>query len=169
MVGRLRKPHGLKGEFAVFPLTDDPEQVFAPGRRLQRLAPSGETVGDPVVLERSRRFHREWLLKFEGIERREDLEGWRGQFLGAPADELPPPGPGEVYRDELAGFAVRDEAGTALGLITAVLELPSGLMIEIQGPRREFLLPFRKEFILEVVREERRLTVRVPEGLLGES
>ena len=168
MVGRLRKPHGLKGEFAVFPLTDTPEAVFAPGRQLQRLAPSGEMVGAPVVLERSRRFHREWLLKFAGIELREELEGWRGQFLGVPADELPPPGPGEVYRDELAGFAVRDVAGTALGLITAVLEMPSGLMIEIQGPKREFLLPFRKEFILEVDRTERRLTVQVPEGLLGE-
>ena len=33
-VGRLRKPHGLKGEFAVFPLTDQPETVFAAGRTL---------------------------------------------------------------------------------------------------------------------------------------
>ena len=33
-MGRLRKPHGLKGECAVFPLTRDPEVLFAAGRPL---------------------------------------------------------------------------------------------------------------------------------------
>ena len=40
-VGRLRKPHGLKGEFSIFPLTSDPDAVFAPGRRLVRLQLDG--------------------------------------------------------------------------------------------------------------------------------
>ena len=35
-VGRLRKPHGLKGEFAIFPLTAEPDLVFAPGEAGQR-------------------------------------------------------------------------------------------------------------------------------------
>ena len=49
-VGRLRKPHGLKGEFAVFPLTDQPQAVFATGRTLVRLALDGSVVGTPVTL-----------------------------------------------------------------------------------------------------------------------
>jgi ribosomal 30S subunit maturation factor RimM len=39
-------------------------------------------------------------------------------------------------------------------------------MIEVQGPRREFLLPYRKEFVQQVDRQGRRLTVTPPEGLL---
>ena len=31
VVGRLRKPHGLKGDLTLFPLTDDPDAVFAAG------------------------------------------------------------------------------------------------------------------------------------------
>lgn len=165
-VGRLRKPHGLKGEFAVFPLTDSAAEVFAPGRTLVRLALSGEVQGEPVEIERSRPFHREWLLKFRGAETREELESWRGQFLGAPADALKPPAEDEVYLHELEGFGVRQEDGTALGLVTGVFELPSGLTLEVQGPKREFLLPFRKEFVIQVVREQRQLVVRLPEGLL---
>jgi len=165
-VGRLRKPHGLKGEFAVFPLTADAETVFAEGKRLVRLALSGEVVGPPVEIERSRPFHREWLLKFKGAESRDALDSWRGQFLAAPADELKPPAEGEVYVHELEGFAVRQEDGTALGLVTSLYDLPSGLTLEIQGPKREFLLPFRKEFVPRVDRENRVLVVKVPEGLL---
>lgn len=165
-VGRLRKPHGLKGEFAVFPLTADPAAVFSPGRTLVRLALDGEVAGDPVVIERSRPFHREWLLKFAGQDERGALDGWRGQFLGAPAEELAPPAEGEVYVHELEGFAVRQGDGTALGLVTALYELPSGLTLEVQGPRKEFLLPFRKEFVRQVNREDRTLVVELPEGLL---
>ena len=165
-VGRLRKPHGLKGEFAVFPLTDDAAAIFAAGRKLVRLGLSGEVVGEPVEIERSRPFHREWLLKFRGLESRDQMETWRGQFLGAPAEQLRPPAQGEVYVHELEGFAVRQEDGTALGLVTALYDLPSGLTLEVQGPRREFLLPFRKEFVQQVDREGRALVVTVPEGLL---
>jgi ribosomal 30S subunit maturation factor RimM len=50
--------------------------------------------------------------------------------------------------------------------VSAIYELPAGLMIEVQGPKREFLLPYRKEFVREVDREGRRLVVVLPEGLL---
>lgn len=166
VVGRLRKPHGLKGECTVYPLTDRPETVFAAGRRLVRMALSGELVGEAIEVERSRAYHREWLLKFRGLESREELEGWRGQFLAAASADLPPPAEGEVYLHELAGFAVRDPAGTALGVVTEVYELPAGLTLEVQGPRREFLLPFRREFVREVDRAGRRLVVELPEGLV---
>ncbi len=166
VVGRLRKPHGLKGEYAVFPLTDRPETVFAAGRRLVRLALSGEVVGEAIEVERSRAYHREWLLKFRGLESRDELEGWRGQFLAAPEADLPPPAEGEVYLHELAGFAVRDTTGAALGVVSDLYELPAGLTLEVQGPRREFLLPFRREFVREVDRAGRRLVVELPEGLV---
>lgn len=165
-VGRLRKPHGLKGEFAVFPLTAEPETVFAAGKSLVRMALDGSIVGEPVQIERSRSFHREWLVKFRGTESRDALESWRGQFLGAPSDQLAPPAEGEVYVHELEGFAVKQEDGTALGLVTSLYDLASGLTIEIQGPKREFLLPFKKEFIRQVDRAGRVLTVAIPDGLL---
>jgi ribosomal 30S subunit maturation factor RimM len=47
-----------------------------------------------------------------------------------------------------------------------VYELPAGVTIEVQGPKREFLLPYRREFVLEVARSERRLVVEPPAGLI---
>jgi 16S rRNA processing protein RimM len=166
VVGRLRKPHGLKGDLTLFPLTDDPAAVFAAGRSVWLVGLDGETVAGPLTIERSRAYHREWLVKFAGAERREDIDPWRGLFLAAPADELAPPKDDEVYLHELDGFAVRLPDDTPLGLVSGVYELPSGVMIEVQGPRREFLLPYRKEFVRQVDRAGRRLVVTPPAGLI---
>ena len=88
------------------------------------------------------------------------VSGSAGQeVLGPLADD-------EVYLHELDGFSVRLADETPLGLVSAVYELPSGLMIEVQGPKREFLLPYKKEFVREVDRAGRRLVVTPPVGLL---
>ena len=165
VVGRLRKPHGLKGEFTVFPLTSTPDAVFAPGARLMRVDLAGAEQGE-IEVETAKPYHREWLVKFRGLAERDLLDTFRGHFLSAEAEGLTPPEGDEVYLHELDGFAVRDEAGTPLGLITSLYEMAQGLMIEVQGPKREFLLPYKKEFIVGVEREARRLVVRVPDGLL---
>jgi 16S rRNA processing protein RimM len=166
VVGRLRKPHGLKGDCTLFPLTDDPETIFAPGREVWVMDLAGDRVAGPLRIERSRRYHREWLVKFREVETREALDHLRGHFLGVPPSELAPPKEDEVYLHELDGFAVRLEDDTPLGLVSAVYELPGGLVIEVQGPQREFLLPYKKEFVREVDRGGRKLVVAPPEGLL---
>jgi 16S rRNA processing protein RimM len=166
VVARLRKPHGLKGEVAVFPLTDDAQAVFTPGRRLIKLDLGGNELGDADVIERSRPFHREWLLKFKGIDHRDGLESLRDTLLAASREELREPESDEVYLHELTGFAVRLEDETPLGLVTSLFEMPSGLMLEVQGSKREFLLPYKKEFVRQVKRAERVLVVALPEGLL---
>ncbi len=168
VVGRLRKPHGLKGEIAVFPLTDTPDVAFEPGRPVWIMDLGGALVAGPFPIERSRGYHREWLLKVVGVEERDAWTPWRGMFVGVPQDQLPAPEGDEVYLHELAGFAVRNEAGEPLGVVSDVYEMPAGVMIEVQGPKREFLLPYRREFVTTVDREARRLTVEPPAGLLDE-
>jgi 16S rRNA processing protein RimM len=165
VVGRVRKPHGLKGELAIFPLTDSPDEVFTVGRELRVLNLGGEQVG-LVTLAGSRSFHREWLVRFTGYADRTAVEEFRQHFLASTREELPALEEGEVYERDLVGFAVRDESDTPLGIVSEVYELPTGLAIEIQGPKREFLLPFRAEFVKHTDREGRRLVVAVPDGLL---
>ncbi len=165
VVGRLRKPHGLQGDCGVFPLTDEPEAVFVPGASLWVVNLAGDPVTGPLEISRARRHHREWLLAFRGRGSRSAVEELTGTFLAVPAEARPAPEGDEVYLDELEGFAVQDPAGQALGLVTGWYELPGGLVLEVQGPRREFLLPFRKALVRRVDRPGRRLEVDLPEGL----
>src|ERR687894_2736399 len=90
LVGRLRKPHGLKGDCNLFPLTDDPATIFAPGRQIWVVDLAGETVAGPLTVERSREYHREWLVEFAGVARRGALQPLRAPFLGAPGDQPSP-------------------------------------------------------------------------------
>ncbi|MEK6687041.1 MAG: ribosome maturation factor RimM [Gemmatimonadota bacterium] len=165
VVGRVRKPHGLKGDCAIFPLTDDPATVLATGRVVWVVNLEGEPVVGPLTIARSRSFHREWLVSFEGWPDRSAVEPLGQTFLAVAAEELRPPVGDEVYLDELIGFAVRSVEGEPLGLVTSYYEFPGGLTIEVQGPKREFLLPYRREMVREVDRAGRRLVVDVPEGL----
>jgi 16S rRNA processing protein RimM len=165
VVARLRKPHGLRGEVALFPLTDQPDTALASGRQVWVVDLSGEVVDGPLEIARSRGYHREWLVTFRGRGSRTMVENLSGNFLAAEADSLAPPEGDEVYLDELVGFAVEDPAGTALGLVSGWYELPAGLTLEIQGPKREFLLPYKKDLIRRVDRAGRKLVVELPEGL----
>jgi 16S rRNA processing protein RimM len=166
VVGRLRKPHGLKGDCTLFPLTDDPETIFAPGREVWVVDLAGDTVAGPLRIERSRSYHREWLVKFEGVENRDALAPFRAHFLGVPQEALGPLAEDEVYLHELDGFSVRLQDDTPLGLVSAVYDLPAGILIEVQGPKREFLLPYKKEFVKQVDRTGRILVVSPPVGLI---
>ncbi len=165
VVGRIRKPHGLKGEIAIFPLTDAPDAVFAPGRSLTLLDLAG-TVSGTVTVEQARIYHRECLLRLRGYGDRDAVESLRGRLLAVDRETLPPLADGEVYQQELVGWAVQDEAGTPLGIVSAVYDLPQGCTVEVQGAVREFMLPFRAEWIRDTDRAARRLVVRVPDGLL---
>lgn len=169
VVGRVRKPHGLKGEVVLFPLTDRPDEVFVAGREVEVVDLAGAVVAGPLTIERTRPYHRDWLVKFEGLEDRSALEALpalRGKLLAVPSAELPPPEPDEFYHHELVGMSVRLEDGTGVGLVSQALEMPSGLTLEVQGPKREFLLPFIEEFVTEVDREARAIVIRPPDGLM---
>jgi len=165
VVGRLRKPHGLKGDCAVFPLTSDPGLAFEPGGEVWLKNLAGTVVAGPLTIARSRAYHRQWLVAFTDHLDVEAVKPWGGLFVVADGGTLRPPAPGEVYIHELAGFAMRNRDGAPLGLVSQVTEVPSGLMLLVQGPTREFLVPFRKEFVLEVDRSARTLVVELPEGM----
>ncbi len=105
-VARFRKPHGLKGEAVVFPLTDEPEAVFVPGRVLVPVDDEGRATGVEVVIHRARPYQRNWLVCFEGITDRMVLESWDAVTLGADRSELRAPDEGEMYLHEIPGSHV---------------------------------------------------------------
>src|SRR5215217_1699036 len=87
VVGRIGKPHGLKGEVSVEPRTDEPERRFAVGSRLatQRNRPGAAGTGELTVS--ACRWHSGRLLvMFEEVADRTAAEEARGTLLVVPVD-----------------------------------------------------------------------------------
>lgn len=164
-MARFRKPHGLKGDALVLALTDEPDEVLAPGERLSRLDADGNTVGAALVVEKSRWYHRyEWLVKFAGMTRNE-LETWGQVMLGAPRAGLRPPAADEMYEHEIAGasvFADGKEIGVADGLVRA----GGARLLVVKAGDKEHLIPFQRPILVRLDRAARRIDVAPPPGLL---
>lgn len=180
LVGRVRKAHGIRGELVVEPMTDRPGAYFAPGSRLF----AGDAGGDPMPLPgaagapsdpgappmvlkvRAVRTHQEaYLLTLDAVPDRTAAELWRGRTLLVPVDEMSEPEEGEVFLHELAGMTARDEAGVALGEITAWYEVPQGILLGLTREGKETLVPFVDDIVLALDREARTMVLRLPEGL----
>jgi len=114
-LGRVGRPHGVKGEVVVTLHTDRPERT-TPGAVLR--------AGDRTLVVASARRHQgRWLVRFEGIADRDAAEELRGATLvGEPLDD---PGEGGIWVHELVGDEVRDVHGSALGRVAEVQANPA--------------------------------------------
>ena len=174
-VGRVRRPHGLRGELVVESLTDEPDAIFAPGRRVFRgqadgslyLAP-GSNEPAPLTVTALRPFKEGWLICFAEIADRNEAEKWNGRHLLVPVEELSEPAEGEVFAHELVGMTLVDAAtGREIGPVVEFYDLPQGLLLEFKTEGGLVNLPFVDEFVTEVDREARRITVTLPDGLIS--
>jgi 16S rRNA processing protein RimM len=166
VVGLLKKPHGVKGEALIYPVTDEPESIFVIGRRLAVLDGEGRATGRELVISRCRPYHRGWLLQFEGIETREALREMRERHLAIPAGAARPLVEGEFYLHELVGLRVATAEGEAVGVVEEVVEAPQGWLLDVAGPERRHLIPFTGAVVERVDRGERLVVITPPAGLL---
>lgn len=173
-VARVRRPHGVRGELVVEALTDEPDAILAPGRRVFQGTHDGALWLDPRTRQPRelrvtglRPFKEGWLVTFDAIGDRTEAERWNGRHLLIPTEELSTPAEGEVFAHELVGMLLVDaDSGRELGEVVEFYEVPQGLLLEFRTPGGLASLPFVEEFVQDVDREARRITVSLPDGLL---
>jgi len=169
IVGRVRKAHGIRGELVVEPITDEPDAVFASGRRVIAGTASGDPSKDrrEIRILSSRPFKGGLIVEFEGILDRTAAELWRDRFLLVPADELEPLGDDEVYVHELKGMRVELQSGNVVGTVLDTYELPQGLTLDVRREKGTVLIPYDR-IVTSVNREERVIRIDPPAGLLDD-
>ncbi len=169
VVGHLNKPHGTKGEMFVWPLTDHPESVYAPGAFVFLADAEGaepdERVG-PMRIESVRAFRNGFLVMLQGVADRNRAEELRGRYLLKPLEELPPLAEGELFYHQLLGMEVVTKDGRRLGEIREVYELRPAAMLEVRGPDGDVMIPYLSHIVVSVDAEAGRMVVDPPEGLL---
>jgi 16S rRNA processing protein RimM len=169
LVGRVLRPHGVRGEVAVEVLTDVWERLD-PGSRL--LLADGEATprpvpGLPATLEvASRRPQKSGaLLRFAGIEDRDRAELLRGSWLAIPRSAVPAPPPGTYYHYELLGCLCRD-GGRELGRVVDLVEDGGGLLLIVEGAGGQVPVPFVQSFLRGIDVAGGTIDLELPPGLL---
>jgi 16S rRNA processing protein RimM len=161
IIGRVERPHGVRGEVRVAPYTDDPERFT-----WLKTVYVGEKAMRPVAVEAARFHQGIVLLKLAGYDDRDAAETLRQEWLHVPEEEGIPLEEGEFYLYHLIGLHVYTDEGEQLGELTEVLETKANLVYVVNGPRGEILLPETEEVVQEIDLDAGRMTVHLLPGLL---
>ncbi len=169
VVGRIGRPHGLRGEVVVEVSTDDPEHRFAPGAILMT---DPGSVGPLTVVSRHMHSGR-LLLEFTGVADRTAAEALRGVVLLVDVDpQASSPDADEYYDHQLTGLTVvtvMDERGEArtVGTVSEVLHLPGQDVLAVRDAAGgDVLIPFVMELVPQVDMAAGRIVIDPPPGLL---
>ncbi|MFN3385033.1 MAG: ribosome maturation factor RimM [Candidatus Thermochlorobacter sp.] len=157
IVGRIVKPHGVRGEVKVQIETSFPEK-FKSRKRLY----IGKSAKDakPIEVAHARLIQNTVLLKFKGVETPEEAEKLRNQVLFVDETQLVKLGKDKAYIHELVGLIAYDTNGKRIGTLNDVLNLPSCDAYEIQCGNKSVLVPALDEFIEEVNLTEKRVVLK---------
>jgi 16S rRNA processing protein RimM len=146
-VGRVIRPHGLRGEVVVRLVTNRTERLAA-GTVLS-------SSGGELEVERASPHQDRWIVSFAGVRDRDGAEALRDVVLRAEAIV----DPDELWVHELLGSEVVDVAERRLGVVTAVEANPASDLLVLDGGG---LVPLR--FVVE--HRPGRVVVDAPDGLV---
>lgn len=155
VVGRLGRPHGVKGLISVYSFTEPRHNilsypdwyVFINGHR---------TVLKRLSAEEHTRFI---VALLDGYPGREQVGLLTNLEIAVPASQLPELGSGEYYWHQLIGMTVMNTKGELLGTVTDMIATGSNDVLVVTGESRH-LIPYRYGVVvLDVSDHKRQITV----------
>jgi 16S rRNA processing protein RimM len=166
VIGRISRPHGVRGEVIVDVRTDDPGPRFAAGAVI---ATEPATAG-PLSVTRSRWHSGRLLVQFKGFEDRTGADTLRGVMLLVDSAELEDVDDPDEFRDhQLIGLRVLTVAGEQIGTVSDVLHYGQDLLVVAGSGDRtgsEIMIPFVAAIVPVVDLDAGVLRVDPPTGLL---
>ncbi len=164
-VGRVSRPHGVRGELRVVLLTDYPGRL-GQHAYFYLASPDSPEMVRRYPVEKLRRHKKVLLLKLGGCDDRNGAEELRGQLVQIPTEEAVPLEEGEYYDFQLIGVKVEAESGESLGQVVEVLKTGANDVYIVRGSWGEVLLPAVKDVVLKLDIEARQMVVNLLPGLL---
>lgn len=162
LVGRIARPHGIRGEVVIDPSTDFPEERFAEGATV--FAQRGATVS-PMIVAASRMHAGRPIVRFDATASMDEAETLRGLELRVPESALGELPDNAWYHHQLLGSTVRTKDGQEVGTVTAIAGPAERSILVIDGRGGETLVPLVAAFCAVNV-AAKEIVIDPPEGLL---
>jgi len=157
-LGRIVKPHGLKGELVVVGVRLSPEELL---KIEQVVARALDGAVRPLRITATRSFLQNHLVRFEGVDDIDEARTLHGHVLEVDPARLPPAEDGTVYLFQLVGLAVF-EGDRELGRVKDVMQTGSAPILVVKG-ERERMIPMT--MVKEVDTAGGKVTVELLPGM----
>ena len=162
-LGKIVRKHSFKGQVVAKLDTDEPELY----KNLESVFVALGNDLVPFFIEESLLQKGNQLrIQFEDVENEEDADAILGSELYLPLEFLPKLTGKKFYFHEIIDFKIVDTNFGFVGIIKGVNDSTAQALFEIDREGTEILIPMNDQFIVEVNRKTKTITVETPPGLI---
>ncbi len=156
-VGRLGKPHGLRGQLTLHLHHPDSDRIWKAKSLIIR-----DAAGDRAVqVERLERVPKGGIVSLAGCSSREAADALVHAEVLVPSSFFPPLAEGEgYYAFQLEGLTALSETGEKVGVVTTLTSFGAGDILVVEVPGDSWLLPFAEPYVGAVDLVARTVVVR---------
>jgi 16S rRNA processing protein RimM len=163
-VGKVGRPHGIKGEVKILPYSGDPG-ILPDYPELMMVSAGKQQLG--IYKVTGGKVHgKAAIMRLEGIDSRGQAESLVGCEVWVEKALLPPLAEEEFYWQEMVGRRVVTTDGRELGEVTGFLATGAHDILVVTGGGREYLIPATPEFMVETEDETGAIVIQPVPGLL---
>lgn len=164
LLGKILRTHGVKGDVVVFIDADDPMRY----RKMKKLMIE---INDELVQFNADRVsikegEQTAIIHIDGVNDMHAAEQLLKKNLYQPLSMLRKLKGNAFYFHEIMGYKVDDKSLGELGTVSNVHDLPQHPVIAMMYKEKEVLIPLSIECFIELDRENRKIFVQLPDGLL---
>ena len=161
-VGKIVNTHGLRGEVKVVPWTDYPE-VF---EDIETVYIKKKSDFERLDIAGIKYQKNNLIIRFAQLKDINEAEKYKNRVLYAERASLGELPEGVYYIADLIGLDVVKEDGEKVGVISDVFNTGSNDIYEVKREgQKNLLLPVIDDVVLNIDVENKKVTVRMMEGL----
>jgi 16S rRNA processing protein RimM len=160
-IGRILRPHGIRGQVRILPLTAFPER-FRNVRRVFVGTRDRHQAREVTEVSIQGRFV---ILGLSGIDDRDAAEALRGLEVMIPESERTELPDGHYFVYELVGIECYRSDGSLAGRVTDVMQTAANDVFVVEGTDGVHLVPGVKAIVKEIDLQAKRMVVDWLEGM----
>lgn len=163
VIGKVLRPHGLRGDVKVLPFTDDPSRFRLLSKVYLRKTEDDAGLFNVEGIRLQKNYVLLKLKELRSIEQAEQLRG--AEILILRRDCLPLPSDA-FYIFDLIGARVITTDDVEIGVVADVLEYPANDVYVVRSGENEILIPAVSQIVKQVDIAKATIVIEAMDGLL---
>jgi len=162
-LGKIAKKFSFKGEVLIYLDTDEPELY----ENMESVFVECNNNLVPFFIENSSLHKNDFLrVRFEDVNNEEEADRLLGNAVYLPLKMLPKLTGNKFYFHEVIGFEIEDKRLGVFGKIVAVNDSTAQPLFEVVNGEVEILIPMIDHFLVKIDRDNKKVIMDLPEGLV---